>query len=226
MARKSTSRAQSSRKTTRPRRPRKARQAPKPSADRLIDAALGLLSEKTWRYVTFGEIAAAAGLTASEATAVFPNKGAISAAFFRRIDEVVAASGPPSEGSARDRLFDVLMRRFDALSPHKSAVRAIASGMMTAPLFGLRALPRFMTSMARMLEAAKIDTTGPDGLLRVKGLALIYLRTVRVWFIDDTADLGQTMAALNKGLGWAERGATLCSFGRLGSREPDAGIVT
>jgi AcrR family transcriptional regulator len=226
LARKSASRTQSSRKTTQPRRPRKTRQARNSSSDQLIDAALGLLSKKSWRQVTFREIAAAAGLTTSEAAAVFPNKDSISAAFFRRIDEAVDRSSPASDGSARDRLFDVLMRRFDALSPHKSAVRAIASGMMTAPLFGLRALPRFMASMAHMLEAAEIDTTGPDGLLRVKGLAIIYLRTIRIWFTDDTTDHGRTMAALDKGLGWAERGATICPFRHSGSRAPDARIFT
>jgi hypothetical protein len=178
-----------------------------------------LLSKKAWQHVTLGEIAAVAGLTTTEAAAIFPNKGAITAAFFCRIDKAVASSGPAIEGSARDRLFDVLMRRFDALAPHKSAVRAIANGMMRAPLFGLRALPRYMASMARMLEVAEIDTAGPNGLLRVKGLALVYVGTVSVWFTDDTTDLGQTMAALNKGLGWAERGAALCPFENWGARQ-------
>ncbi len=225
MARNPTRRAQPSRKTTNTRRGPNPRQAPSSSADRLIDAALSLLSEKAWQHVTLGEVAAVAGLTVSEAAAVFPNKGAIAAAFFRRIDAVVAASRPASGGSARDRLFDVLMRRFDALAPHKAAVRAIASGMMTVPLFGLRALPRYMASMAHMLAVAGIDTTGTDGVLRVKGLALVYVTTLRVWFTDDTADLGQTMATLNKGLGWAERGANLCPFKNWGARAPGASIV-
>jgi hypothetical protein len=51
--------------------------------------------------------------------------------------------------------------------------------------------------MALMLEAAGLATGGVRGVLRIKGLALIYLATLRVWLRDESADKARTMAALD-----------------------------
>ncbi len=58
--------------------------------------------------------------------------------------------------------------------------------------------------MAAMLEAAGIASGGLAGALRTKGLAAIYLATLRDWFGDDTADKAKTMAALDARLRRAE----------------------
>jgi ubiquinone biosynthesis protein COQ9 len=111
----------------------------------------------------------------------------------------------------RDRLFDVLMGRFDALDANKAAIKAIARGLSRDPLMNLLSAPRFMMSMAWMLEAAGISSAGLKGLLQTKGLAVVYLNTARVWLRDDTPDMSITMAALDKGLRRAERLAGLCN---------------
>src|ERR1700730_6157190 len=89
--------------------------------DRLIVAALELAARQGWRRTGLAEIAAEAGLKLHEAYALHRSKAAILGAFTRRIDrEVLAGAGAPEEGeSTRDRLFDTLMRRYDALKPYK-----------------------------------------------------------------------------------------------------------
>src|ERR1700728_2289061 len=84
--------------------------------DRLIDAALALAASQGWRRTGLAEIAAEAGLKLHEAYAIHRSKGSILRAFGRRVDREVLGAGAPDEGDgARDRLFEILMRRFEAL---------------------------------------------------------------------------------------------------------------
>ena len=115
------------------------------------------------------------------------------------------------EESPRDRLFDVLMRRFDGLEPMKPALRAIAESRID-PLPTLVALAALPQSMRWMMEAAGLSPTGPGGTLQLSGLCLLYAAVFRVWLRDEGADLDKTMRALDQALrraepfaAWAER---------------------
>jgi len=123
-----------------------------------------------------------------------------------RADAGVLAETPAAEPdeSARDRLFDVLMRRFDALKPHRAALKAIARGLASDPPTALCSAPAFLRSMTWMLEAAGLSSTGIRGRLRVRALALMYLCVLRVFVEDDSEDLAKTMAALDRRLRQAE----------------------
>jgi AcrR family transcriptional regulator len=178
--------------------------------DRIVDAAMNLAGERGWRGLGLVDIAGAAGMTLSELYRHVRGKGAILDAFRRRIDAaVLAASGPADpEESARDRLFDVLMRRFDALKPHRDAVAVLWRESTTAPfgdpLAALSGLCGLARSMAWMLEAAGISTSGLLGRLRVKGLGAVWLATLPVWLKDESEDSAATMAALDRNLKRAE----------------------
>ncbi len=58
--------------------------------------------------------------------------------------------------------------------------------------------------MAWMLEAAGLGAAGVRGLVRVKGLALVYMAVLRVWLDDDSDDSAATMATLDRRLRQAE----------------------
>lgn len=179
----------------------------------IVHTALDLAVSRGWYNTSLADIAAAAKVPLAKLYAIYPSKGAIVAAFSKQIDEQVLAAAEEeeeAEGSPRDRLFDALMQRFDALKPHKAAVEAILADAGRAPLATLRDLPRLMQSMARMLEAAGINSSGRAGALRAKGLACVYLSTLRVWLNDETPDIAKTMAVLDKRLRYAERLAELC----------------
>ena len=179
--------------------------------ERVVAAALDLGSEGGWKSITLAGIAERAGLTLAQLHGDFPTKGAIAGAFLANIDQAVLAGGPadPAE-PARDRLFEVLMRRFDALAPHKRALAELARGACAESAAACAVWPRFMRSMAWMVEAAGLSSSGLGGQVRVSGLALIYLNAFRVWLDDDSKDMAATMAALDKGLRQADRMAGLC----------------
>jgi AcrR family transcriptional regulator len=172
--------------------------------DRLVEAALALAARQSWRGTGLGEIAREAGLPLGEAYDACPSKAAILGAFHRRIDRMaLAEEAGKGDESPRDRLFDVLMRRFDALQPHKAALRSILRDGRGDPRL-LLGMPALLCSMAWMLESAGISAAGWRGHLRAHLLAALYFSVFRIFLDDDSIDLARTMAALDRRLRRAE----------------------
>jgi len=186
---------------------------PRDIGGKVIEAAMELAATRGWRPLTLSDIAKAAALPLSSVYPDFPSKQAVLDAFAQRIDLAVLAEEEPEEDtagmSARDRLFDVMMRRFDALQPYKAAVGNILYDQLRDPAAAAASLPQVARSMRWMLEAAGIDASGLAGMARLQGLIGLYLACLRVWLRDDSADMTKTMAALDGYLrrteAWAER---------------------
>lgn len=175
------------------------RQATGPDAKtRLIQAALDLAARQGWRRTGMAEIAREAGLSLAETYAQFRAKPCVLAGFVRSIDAQVLAGGEP-EGSTRDRLFELLMRRFDALRPYRPGLRAIIRDSVGEPT-ALCGLPLALNSMAWMLEAAGISAEGWRGRARIVALTGTYAAVFRIFLNDESEDLAKTMAALDRRL--------------------------
>ena len=175
--------------------------------DRIIDAALALVATEGWRQVSLAAIAAAAGLPILQVYRIFRSKQAILAALYRRVDAIVLAEPPAAEADERprDRLFDLLMRRFDALQPYKPALDVLRRELPHDPPTALCAGVSLLRSMRWMLEAADIPTSGMRGAVAVKLATAAYLSAMRVWQRDDSPDLARTMASLDARLRRIER---------------------
>ena len=182
------------------------------ASNRALDAFLRLIADKGFAQVSLREVAEVAGLGVAELYRLYPDKVALASAFMARIDaEVLAGTsrqGDPEE-TARDRLFDVLMRRYDVLRPHRAALAAIRRAATRDPLLAIELGPSLRRSMAAMLEAASLPSEGLSGALRQNGLLAIHYAVSRVFDRDETTDLSKTMAALDGRLKMAERWAQL-----------------
>jgi AcrR family transcriptional regulator len=182
------------------------------ASDRALDAYLRLIAEKGFANVALREVAEASGLGVAELYRLYPDKVALAAAFMARIDAEVLAGVPRQsdpEETARDRLFDTLMRRYDALRPHRAALAAIRRAATRDPLLAIALGPALRRSMAAMLEAASLSSEGVNGALRKNGLLAIHYAVSRVFDRDETGDLSKTMAALDGRLKMAENWAQL-----------------
>jgi AcrR family transcriptional regulator len=203
--------------------PRKPAPAKPTLEARIVDAALALAARDGWSGVSLAAIAAEAGVSVLQLYAVFRSKTAILDAFHRRIDEAALVGADADEAERpRDRLFDIIMRRFDALNPHKEAVAAIARSAALDPLAALCGLPALINSMGWMLETAAVSASGWVGRARTKLLLGIYLSVLRVWLADDSADMSRTMAALDFRLRHAERWLGLADDPRGARKTPTA----
>ena len=177
-----------------------------------LDAFLGLVAEKGFAAVTLRDVAGAAGLGLADLYRLYPDKTALVAAFVARVDAEVLAGTPSQsdpEETARDRLFDTMMRRYDSLRPHKVALGAIRTAAARDPLLMLALGPALRRSMAAMLEAAGVPSEGLSGALRQNGLLAIHYAVSRVFDQDETGDLSKTMAALDGRLKTAEKWSQL-----------------
>jgi len=175
--------------------------------DKAIDAFMSLLAERSFEDIGLAEVAGRAGIKLSQLRSEFGSTLAILAANIKEIDRIVLADGDGdmSEEPARERLFDVLMRRLEALAPYKEAVRSLMRSARRHPglCFALNAMA--IRSQKWMLEAAGINASGPRGALRAQGAALMFARVLSVWVDDEEPGLDRTMAALDRGLASAER---------------------
>jgi len=213
-----------------PKPERKAPTAPPPRGttdrDKAVDALMALLAEHSFEQIGLAEVAGRAGLKLSQLRAEFGSTLAILAAHIKDIDRAVLAGGDAEMAGepARERLFDVLMRRLEALGPYKDGVRSIMCSARRNPglAFALNAMAA--RSQRWMLEAAGIGASGPKGALRAQGAALMFARVLTVWIDDDEPGLDRTMAALDRGLASAERWAgfvdDLCAIPKCVLRGP------
>jgi AcrR family transcriptional regulator len=193
--------------------------------DGALDAFLGLIAEKGFADVTLRDVAQAAGMGIGELYRLYPDKVSLTAAFMARIDAAVLAGAPRErdpEETARDRLFDAMMRRYDALRPHREALRAIRQAATRDPLLALAIGPALRRSMAATLEAAALPSEGLSGALRQNGLLAIHYAVTRVFDRDDSADLSKTMAALDARLKTAEKWSQLFEKYRVSATRREA----
>lgn len=165
-----------------------------------IDAALALAAERGWRGLALADIAGRAGVPLVDVVEHFPSRAAILDAYAQRVDRhMMEAPVDPAE-SARDRLFDVIMRRFDAMAGDRRSLSAILRQCAGDPWSMLCGGRRFLRSMALILETAGISSAGLSGMAKTQGVAAIYLYTFKTFLDDDSTDHARTMAALDKGL--------------------------
>jgi AcrR family transcriptional regulator len=171
---------------------------------RVVAAALHLAAAQGWRRVSLAEIAAEARLSLAQLHALYRGKPMILAACLRHFDQAALAGFKPgAKDKKRDVLFDVLMRRFDALQPHRKAVSAMLQGSIGDPA-ALLGFKRLLVSMGWMLEAAGVSSAGLAGRARRKILALVYVSVLLVFLNDPSKDLAKTMAALDRRLSLAQ----------------------
>jgi AcrR family transcriptional regulator len=177
----------------------------KSNKDLAIDGLMALVAENPLEEIGLAEIAGRAGLSLSQLRAEFGSPLAILAAHIKDIDRKVLDGGDLEEGSARERLFEVLMRRLEMLAPYKAAVRSLLQSTRRNPGLALAMNAMAVRSQHWMLTAAGINATGPRGAMRAQGAALLFARVAAVWVDDAEPGLDRTMAALDRGLASAER---------------------
>jgi len=175
--------------------------------EKIVETFMALLAEKPFEKIGFGEIAARCGLSLADCRNEFASTIGILAAHIKEVDRKVLAGGQGdmAEEPPRERLFDVLMRRLETLAPQRAAIRSLMRSAARNPGLALALNGFALRSQQWMLTAADIDASGPRGLIRAQGLALLYARVLRVWLDDDDPGLARTLAALDRELARGQR---------------------
>ncbi|WP_029059084.1 TetR/AcrR family transcriptional regulator [Stappia stellulata] len=169
---------------------------------KIVSAFLSLLAEKGWTGFDMSDVAVAAGVKLSVLRGTFASKTACLKAFLADIDQTVLDRVDPEMAGepARDRLFDVLMSRLDAVQPHREAVRALMAATRKDPQLALALNAEAQVSLRWMLTAAGLPSSGFRARMISQGLVVAFSRVVDVWLDDEDPGLARTMSALDRQL--------------------------
>jgi len=212
-----------------PATPKSAPAAPPPGGtdrEKVVAAFMELLAERRFEEIGFNDIASRSGLSLADIRTEFGSTVSIWAAFAKDVDRAVLAGADAdmADEPPRERLFDVLMRRLEVVTPHREALRSLTKSLSRNPPLALAFNPIAVRSQVWMLTAAGIDTGGLRGMVRAQGMTMLFGSVLRTWLDDDDPGLARTLAALDKALGRGQRWSgmlnDLCKFSptRCGSR--------
>ncbi len=178
---------------------------------RIIEAAMTLAATRGWADTSLREIAEEAGMSLVALHTHALDKTDILVMLGRRIDARVLenATQDGDDDSAHDRLFDVLMERYEILNDYRDGLVAVLGSFTLDPKQAVISLPHLCRSMTWMMEAAGIETGGITGAAKLAGVTAIYLKGLKTWRDDESADLAATMSTLDKDLGRAEKLASM-----------------
>lgn len=208
--------------------------APEAGAEQVrdpLDTALAMIAAGGWRSFQLVELARELDRPLADIYAQFPCRAAVLHALGKRLDRrmLELTASDLDELSTRERLFELMMRRFDAMLPYKDVLQRLAKesrGDLEAAGVGLCNLSR---AVMEIVDAAGIR--GPAALLARKGVGLLYLRVLRIWMRDDDPEQARTLAELDQGLARLESAArNLCRFtprrrGSPAASEPDPAVA-
>jgi AcrR family transcriptional regulator len=178
--------------------------------EKIIAAFMALLAEKSIETIGMAEIAERADVSLADLRGEFSSTLAILAAHVKQLDRQVLAGSDSDmdEEDPRERLFDVVMRRLELLAPHKEAVRSLLRSARRDPPLALALNAMTVNSQQWMLAAAGIRASGPKGMVRAQGMALLFANVLRTW-VDDDDDHTKTLAALDSQLARGQRFSSL-----------------
>jgi hypothetical protein len=170
----------------------------------LARAALTLAVAKPWREVTIADLAQTAGRPMAEfyGASLWEAVDCVEEAFDRAIADGGATLDP--QQSVRDRLFDLIMKRFEAMEPHRAAVLAMEQGVDRDPTLLASLHQRHVRCARWVLALAGLEADGMTGQARAQGLGVIIGQARAAWRGDDAGDFAKTMASLDKNLRRAE----------------------
>lgn len=175
----------------------------------LAEAALKAAAERPWRELSLGDLAAALDRPCAD---FYPAvlEDALEA-IEERFDHAAGEAVRASEGSVRDRLFDLAMRRFEAMEPHRAALSAIAHAVERDPTALVRLGASGLRTARWLLTLAGLSSEGLAAA-RAPALAWVLADARRAWLKDDAGDFARTMVALDRGLRRMESIAGPLSF--------------
>jgi AcrR family transcriptional regulator len=180
---------------------------------KICEAALRLAAKRGWENLTLEQIAKAAQIPLARAQASFADKNQILPALVGWIDERTAevigkinAADPP-----RDRVFEVMMGRFDLLQKYRAGILAIFKNVRRDPEIVRHIIPAQLRSMRQMITLARLTSQKIHVPVIIFGLLAVHYRTLWEWQKDTTSDMAKTMATLDKSLRCGDKIAGLLS---------------
>lgn len=182
----------------------------------LLKLAFGQIAARGPAGFSRLELAREAGVGLAEVHAFLPERASLVRRLGEQLDRQMLAIevAEVAELSRRERLFELIMRRLDAMEPYRDGLARLAAGaggdlrMLLASLCNLDRLGDWL------LETAGLGAGLPARAVAKPALLLVYARVFQVWLGDGTPDRAETMATLDRLLSRLEPLLGLAAPGR------------
>ncbi len=173
----------------------------------LLDLAFQQIAEEGLGGFSRVALARGSGRKLTEVYEEFPTRMAVLAALGRRLDRAMLAIDPAElDGmTVRERLFELIMRRLEAMTPYREGLRRLARESRREPALLLQSLCNLERFAGWLTEAAGIRRRGLMAVAAGPALIAVYVRVFDVWLADESPDLARTLASLDRHLERLER---------------------
>lgn len=169
--------------------------------ERGLLAALELAATRSWDSLTLSDIAAAAGLELNDFHGV-ASKTSLGEAVEPWFDKAMSGEGIDTTDSPRERLFDVIMLRFEAMEPHRQGLLTLMDWRERNPVQLAKLLAARKASADWALVSAGLDGGEQmiPGDVRAVAVAYVMGKVERAWRKETDPGFARTMSALDKEL--------------------------
>ncbi len=168
-----------------------------PDEKKFATAAFRQISAKGWDSVTVEQIAKDAKIPLARVTEKYPDMSALipTLVHFITAETVKSVGSIHSESTPHDRLFEVMMARFDVLQKHRAAILSIITAAKNNPRIALALITAQRQAMHTMLDCAQLSEAR---IIARAGLMATYAASAFVWSRDETLDMSKTMSFLDR----------------------------
>ncbi len=170
---------------------------PADNKQRIIDAALQLADAQHWEAVRLRDIADLTGLSLDEIRQHFPEKEALTEAFFDRADQAMLAAAETEHFrslDSTDRVHLLIMTWLNALESHHRIVRQMLANKLEPGHLQVQvpAVLRISRTVQWVREAAGRNATYMRRALEETALTGIYLTTFAYWLAETSTPANDT----------------------------------
>lgn len=180
-----------------------------PETTRLVTSALRLIASHGWQNLTIDACAKAAKIKPALAHNLCKRPVDLIPLIAACVDDQAFAPFGKISGSAHDRLFDLIMARFDIMQKHRQAFAAMATAARHDRALAVALLRCTPDSGYRLIEAAHLPPPQPPRPVLAAGIIAVYAWAFRAWQSDTSRDMAKVMAATDRALKWADKAAKL-----------------
>ena len=106
--------------------------------------------------------------------------------------------------STREKIIENLLHWFETYAPYRLQIDQLKRSARSHPDLALRLIVGLEALIRHILVISGDPALGFKGILRVKGVAGVFLSTASVWMKDDSNDLAATMKRLDQRMSQAE----------------------
>jgi len=175
----------------------------------IVDAALELAEEVGWDALRLRLVAERLGLSLAEIQVHFRDLDAVADAWFRRARSAMLAPQPGGFPAlpAQERLYQTILRWFDALAAHRKVSGQILRAKLypSHPHHWVPLIFNLSREVHWLREAALLDAVGRRRQMEEVGLSALFLATLGQWLRDETPGQERTRSALRRRLDLADR---------------------